>query len=179
VSGRRHGAAMLACLGLGAADVLVLNLAVLPHLDGGVAVPLPPLAVEPAARPLSGEVQLGAISVVHSAPVVEQPAQPAPHLVIEFRKSSHRVERRARKLLAAEVPVIAAASSVVVVGHSDPSGPADLNERLSAERASAVARFLREQGLDSQRLRVEFRGAREPCADCEQRRVEIYLGGEP
>jgi outer membrane protein OmpA-like peptidoglycan-associated protein len=178
VTGRRRGAAMLACLGFGAADLLVLNLAVLPRLEGGVAAPLAPLAVDPAAAP-RGEVELGAVSVVHAAVVESLPVRPAPHLTLHFRKSSHRVERQAKKRLAAELAAIAAAPGIVVVGHSDPSGPADLNERLSAERASAVARYLREQGIAAERIRVDFRGAREPTESREQRRVEIYLGGEP
>jgi outer membrane protein OmpA-like peptidoglycan-associated protein len=169
---------MLALLGLGTADLAVLNLAVLPHLESVAAVA--PLALEPASAYPQGEVRLGTVSVLHAPPAVAQlPARAAPQLTLQFRKSSHRVERRARKQLDAELAELAAAPSIVVVGHADPSGPVDLNERLSAERASAVARYLRGQGIEAARIRVDFRGAREPC-DCEAaRRVEIFLGGEP
>jgi outer membrane protein OmpA-like peptidoglycan-associated protein len=178
VIGRLRGAAMLACLGLGVADLAVLNLAVLPALDLGGSTSTPALALEPVHR--HGDVQLGTVSLVHAAPVVEAPPAPAePYLTLSFRKASHRVERQARKLLDVELAALASAPRLVVIGHSDPSGPVELNERLSAERASAVARYLRQQGIAAERLQVEFRGAREPREGVEPRRVDIFVGGSP
>lgn len=50
---------------------------------------------------------------------------------------------------------------VVLVGHTDVRGGAELNMRLSLERAEAVAKFLREQGINA-RIETIGKGASEP-----------------
>jgi outer membrane protein OmpA-like peptidoglycan-associated protein len=183
---RRVG--LLTCLGLGAADLLVLNLGVMPHVESGEPIawfsPLPdPLAARAFASAAS-DVNVGAVSIVERAPepsveAIQLPAQPEPSMVISFKSSSHRVDRRSRKRLVAELARLAVAPSIVIVGHADPSGPDEFNDRLSAARAAAVARYLRTLGVSHSRVQLDFRGAREPRADGESRRVEIYLGGAP
>ena len=50
---------------------------------------------------------------------------------------------------------------IVLVGHTDPRGPDDVNLRLSFERAKAVDAALRARGYTGQ-IKVEGRGKREP-----------------
>jgi len=71
---------------------------------------------------------------------------------------------------------------VEVAGHTDSIGSDEVNQRLSEQRAGAVAQYLSAQGVDQQRLITVGGGKRYPVAsnDTEQgraanRRVEITL----
>lgn len=70
----------------------------------------------------------------------------------------------------------------VAIGHTDSTGGADLNQRLSNERAYAVTNYLAQRGVQSSHLRAEGRGPNAPIADnstpagrAMNRRVELYL----
>ncbi len=77
-------------------------------------------------------------------------------------------------------------TEVLVVGHTDATGPDEYNQRLSERRAMAVADYLSSNtGVDRFRLRTEGRGEREPRADNSteagrqlNRRVEVYVRPE-
>jgi OOP family OmpA-OmpF porin len=86
--------------------------------------------------------------------------------------------------------------SVRVVGHSDPTGPAAMNERLSKRRAESVKQYLVSHGIDAKRIQTEGKGGAQPLPktrDCDalprmdkiicyapDRRVEIQVvGGKP
>ena len=71
---------------------------------------------------------------------------------------------------------------VEVAGHTDNIGSEEVNQRLSEQRAAAVAQYLAAQGVDQQRLITVGGGKRYPIAsnDTEagraaNRRVEITL----
>jgi outer membrane protein OmpA-like peptidoglycan-associated protein len=71
---------------------------------------------------------------------------------------------------------------VHVVGHTDSTGSAEYNQRLSERRASSVASYLESRGVDPSRVRYEGRGESEPrdtnateAGRQLNRRVEIYL----
>lgn len=73
-------------------------------------------------------------------------------------------------------------SVVHVVGHTDSSGSAEYNQRLSKQRAQSVAQFLERQGVPYERLRTEGRGENEPrdtnateAGRQLNRRVEVYV----
>lgn len=73
-----------------------------------------------------------------------------------------------------------------VVGHSDSAGDDELNEKLSLERAQAVANVLMLGGVSRQRLQLSTMGENEPRADNAtetgrdlNRRVEIVLTPYP
>lgn len=87
-----------------------------------------------------------------------------------------RLRRAARSL--AENP----SSYIDIVGHTDSTGPADYNQRLSERRASAVANILLRNGVQPQRVRAYGRGESEPIASnatpegrARNRRVEIII----
>ena len=86
-------------------------------------------------------------------------------------------------------------TAIEVIGHTDPEGKADYNQKLSERRAETVKRALSESGLDSNVISAQGRGKQELLIkDCRQRfpknakarqecdqpnrRVEIILHGE-
>ena len=71
---------------------------------------------------------------------------------------------------------------VEVVGHTDSVGSDAVNQRLSEERANAVAQYLTAQGVQRERMETMGAGKRYPIADnstdagrAQNRRVEIRL----
>ncbi|MEJ7929526.1 OmpA family protein [Ramlibacter sp. AN1015] len=74
-------------------------------------------------------------------------------------------------------------TEVRIIGHTDSTGPDDLNERLSLQRAQSTRDYLSARGVDPRQVVIAGRGEREPIADnttdagrAKNRRVEIYLG---
>ncbi len=72
--------------------------------------------------------------------------------------------------------------NVRVEGHTDSTGSAEFNLRLSRERASSVANLLSTQGVDASRIQTEGYGMERPVADNstasgrqKNRRVEIII----
>ncbi len=71
---------------------------------------------------------------------------------------------------------------VDIIGHTDSTGAADYNQRLSVNRANSVARYLESQQVLSQRILTEGMGQNSPIASNDtpegralNRRVEIRL----
>jgi outer membrane protein OmpA-like peptidoglycan-associated protein len=69
-----------------------------------------------------------------------------------------------------------------IVGHTDSTGSAATNQRLSQDRARSVANYLASKGIDPSRLSQDGRGPAEPIADnsteagrAQNRRVEIFV----
>lgn len=95
----------------------------------------------------------------------------------EFRSSAHpRLDR---------VVALARAcrdSHVVITGHTDATGNEVLNQRLSLQRANAVADYIAKGGIDHTRLKAKGVGSAVPIADDAtrygrslNRRIEIVL----
>ena len=73
-------------------------------------------------------------------------------------------------------------TTVQVLGHTDSTGSADYNQRLSERRANAVADVLMEGGVPFSRIRTIGRGEDQPVASnlteegkAQNRRVEIVI----
>ncbi len=73
-------------------------------------------------------------------------------------------------------------TSIKVSGHTDSTGGAELNQRLSEQRAESVASYLSGQGVARARMQVYGYGPRYPIADnrsesgkASNRRVEIDI----
>lgn len=73
---------------------------------------------------------------------------------------------------------------VIAVGHTDSTGPAAYNEKLSMARAEAVKAYLVSKGIESNRVYTEGKGEASPVADnmtregrAKNRRVEIEVVG--
>ncbi|QJP11486.1 OmpA family protein [Pseudomonas multiresinivorans] len=59
-----------------------------------------------------------------------------------------------------------AIESIEVVGHADPIGNAQANQRLSLQRAESVRRVLLELGVQSDLVQASGRGSSEPVVQC-------------
>jgi outer membrane protein OmpA-like peptidoglycan-associated protein len=71
---------------------------------------------------------------------------------------------------------------LTITGHTDELGSPTYNQRLSEQRAAAVADFLEHRGVSRERLHVRGAGASEPIADNStaygrerNRRIELEL----
>jgi len=77
-------------------------------------------------------------------------------------------------------------SGITIVGHTDDVGSAEFNQRLSQQRADAVAYYLEDRGVSRDRIRTEGRGEAEPRASNASeagrqlnRRVEMIVQPDP
>ena len=73
---------------------------------------------------------------------------------------------------------------IIAVGHTDSTGSAGLNQRLSVARAEAVKKFLTSKGIETNRVYTEGKGFTQPVADnktsegrAKNRRVEVEVVG--
>jgi OOP family OmpA-OmpF porin len=82
---------------------------------------------------------------------------------------------------------------ILITGHTDPTGPSEVNERLSLQRAESVKRYLVSKGLSAEKIEAEGMGSSMPMVtdkDCSKlsrgqkiacyqldRRVEIEVTG--
>jgi len=73
-------------------------------------------------------------------------------------------------------------TEIRIVGHTDSTGSAAINNPLSMDRANSARDYLAARGVDSRRISTEGRGSREPIADngnesgrARNRRIEIFL----
>jgi len=74
--------------------------------------------------------------------------------------------------------------TIIATGHTDSTGPAAYNQGLSERRANAVKTYLVNQGVPTDRVYVEGKGATQPIASnatregrAQNRRVEIEVIG--
>jgi outer membrane protein OmpA-like peptidoglycan-associated protein len=205
---RQRRALMAACLVFGVADLVFIDLVVLPRVVGDVGsrrndAPLPtspaadrggggrsvgPLPTSPAADRGGGGRSVRAPVVVEMA-VAPLPPAPTLALTIHFNTGESSLSARAVEAVEALAGKVAGQPgwSLLVQGHADARGDAALNERLSHERAGMVAERLGALGLGEGRVRVAAFGATRPLAEGEapaalrrNRRVEILIvRGEP
>jgi OOP family OmpA-OmpF porin len=73
---------------------------------------------------------------------------------------------------------------IIAVGHTDSTGAAGYNQRLSVARAEAVKNFLVSKGIERNRVYTEGKGQSQPVADnrtregrAKNRRVEVEVVG--
>lgn len=73
-------------------------------------------------------------------------------------------------------------TDVTIYGHTDNTGTREVNERISLERAKAVANYLTGQGVNRSRITTEGLAFDQPVADnstaegrAKNRRVEIFI----
>lgn len=73
-------------------------------------------------------------------------------------------------------------TDITIYGHTDNTGTAEVNERISAQRANAVSSYLQSCGMAAKRMKAAGKSYNEPVADngtvegrARNRRVEIYV----
>lgn len=103
---------------------------------------------------------------------------------VSFEVGSAQLSAPAEQALSSLIAPLADFTSLLVSvhGHTDNTGPAEVNRRLSAQRAQAVARRLQAAGVPARHLLAVGHGAEQPIADNESpegrernRRVELLL----
>lgn len=104
---------------------------------------------------------------------------------VQFQLNSGELTGESRSVLdrvATSLKARADIESIQVVGHTDSTGAADYNQRLSEHRAKAVADYLVSQGVDGKTLSSQGMGENDPVADnatsegrAKNRRVELKL----
>ena len=74
------------------------------------------------------------------------------------------------------------AATVSIIGHTDSTGGANVNDPLSVDRAARTRDYLSQRGISPNRIMIDGRGEREPIASndsdsgrARNRRVEIYV----
>ncbi len=106
---------------------------------------------------------------------------------VPFAFGSAQLPARAERVLDALAKALVRNPDVriTLIGHTDESGPAPYNRRLSLSRARAVEDYLKRQGVAEQRLSSQGMGKdaplpneREPNA-ARQRRVEVVIESIP
>ncbi len=196
-----------ASLGLGAVDLLWLNLVLGPQvlapatpvLSAPPPPPIPevvevrvaaPTAPPPAAPALAvvdtatpAEPPAPALAAVDTAIPAEPPATAlAPAERVYFATQSAALGKSAQTTLASIVRRAGAAGTIVLEGHADRRGSEALNFRLSRERALAVQAYLERLGIEGSRIQIGFVGkaAAESSGPLwRDRRVEIQIIGGP
>lgn len=73
-------------------------------------------------------------------------------------------------------------TDITIYGHTDNTGTAAVNEKVSQQRADAVATYLQECGMNKTRITAEGKSFNMPVADnataegrAQNRRVEVYV----
>jgi outer membrane protein OmpA-like peptidoglycan-associated protein len=139
------------------------------------------LSVEPVSPNATSSTQ--AMAAPATIGVTATPdVKPSLSLLIQFDLNSARVKPESQQALANLATALKSsellASKFAVEGHTDATGRADSNQRLSQLRADAVRDLLASQGIALQRLQASGKGASElanktdPGA-AENRRVKI------
>lgn len=102
-------------------------------------------------------------------------------ILFERGSSELTPQSRHRLLALAEIARHCPAGSLAVQGHTDTTGPAALNQRLSQQRAEAVVAVLAQAGVPAERLQPQGLGAsrplalgNDPAAQALNRRIEFH-----
>ncbi|MEZ4444168.1 MAG: OmpA family protein [Polyangiaceae bacterium] len=107
---------------------------------------------------------------------------------VQFRTGSAEIDERSHSILNQVALVMKANKNIErvrVEGHTDDTGPRDVNMRLSKARAESVRRYLIYRGVASNRLHAEGYGPDQPLMDdttdearAKNRRVEFIVEQE-
>jgi OOP family OmpA-OmpF porin len=149
--------------------------------DGAIvpkAAPAPAPAPAPAAAP-----KPAAAAPAAAAPAATKVTYAA-DAFFDFDKAVLKPEGKAKlDDLAGKVKGINL-EVVIAVGHTDSTGAAAYNQKLSVRRAEAVKAYLVSKGIESNRIYTEGKGLTQPVADnatregrAKNRRVEIEVVG--
>jgi outer membrane protein OmpA-like peptidoglycan-associated protein len=100
----------------------------------------------------------------------------------DFDKSELKDESRSELERIAEFLQSNPAVKVEIGGHTDDQGAADYNDKLSADRANAVKKYLTDNGIPAARITTKGYGKRQPLiqgtddeARAQNRRVEMVI----
>lgn len=138
-------------------------------------------------RPELGIVECGEKAAVAEAPAPEPaPPPPAPRpetitldakALFGFDKATLRPEARAKlDELARRITQQTKVHDISITGHADRIGSTDYNQRLSEERAQAVADYLQSStDLRESKFQVRGVGESEPVVACEEQQGDALI----
>ncbi|WP_137920450.1 outer membrane protein OmpA [Hydrogenophaga sp. 2FB] len=149
----------------------------------GAIVPVAAPAPAPAAAPAPAPAAAAPAPAPAPAPVASKVTYAA-DAFFDFDKAVLKPEGKAKlDDLAGKVSGIAL-EVVIAVGHTDSTGAAGYNQKLSNRRAEAVKAYLVSKGIESNRIYTEGKGLTQPVADnktkegrAKNRRVEVEVVG--
>jgi OOP family OmpA-OmpF porin len=150
--------------------------------DGAIVPVAAPAAPAPAPAPAAAPAPARAPAPA-PAPVASKVTYAA-DAFFDFDKAVLKPEGKAKlDDLAGKVSGIAL-EVVIAVGHTDSTGAAGYNQKLSNRRAEAVKAYLVSKGIESNRIYTEGKGLTQPVADnktkegrAKNRRVEVEVVG--
>jgi outer membrane protein OmpA-like peptidoglycan-associated protein len=166
-------------IGLGALDLVWLNLALAPAI-----IERPRIAAHTAPEPSEPPAAPNAVATLPPPAGIEAPApsaRPAGGRVY-FASMSTALDPAARSALRGILARSGPGSTVVLEGHADYRGTEAFNLSLSKQRALVVGNYLERLGLPRTRLRIGFVGEANAVGTAElwrDRRVEIQIIGGP
>ena len=162
-----------------------------PAVPAVPAVPVVAAGIEPSSQPaapaapppseVAPEEAAPAAASAETAPANLAPPE-LPHLL--FARNTSWLSPAARETLAQLAMTLAEdpGRRVLLSGHSDTSGPEELNRALSLERAQKCEHWLKDHGVDPARMETQGFGSARPLdgdgsleAQAHNRRVEIDL----
>lgn len=195
-----HSQALFAFLGLGIANLAALNHWALPGTftetevnsatDAQAVSILRPTPVPEPVQPTAAHVNslpsaagpeptpAAAVTAEASPPAAQVATATSASAVVEFQRGTWWIGRRGRNVLRDSLAQLPRGQVVIEIdGHADAAGPRGLNQRISEERAQAVAALLEHSGLTAAQIEVRAFGERKPRKLGSNRRVEIRIRG--
>jgi outer membrane protein OmpA-like peptidoglycan-associated protein len=172
-------------LGLGGADLAILNLWILPALL--TVTDISPSRQPVESRPMHVEqFKVTQQAKLEAAAAVASEANTAPRptaaestrVRVLFSSGNWWIGPHGRGALTGVLVKISESDRPIeVIGHADSPGSRSVNQRVSELRARAVANLLIEEGVAESRIHVRGVGEDQPSRDGRDRQVEIWLGG--
>lgn len=140
-----------------------------------VATPAPVAKAAPAPAPAPAP---------KAAPAAPAKVTYAADAFFDFDKAVLKPEGKARLDSLVEKLAMVDLEVLVAVGHTDATGAASYNQKLSERRAAAVKAYLVSKGVDAKRIYTEGKGETSPMATnstragrAKNRRVEVEVVG--
>ncbi|HOJ66633.1 MAG TPA: OmpA family protein, partial [Paludibacteraceae bacterium] len=104
-------------------------------------------------------------------------------ILFETNKSTLNAASKDALTKFAQIMIQNPTMDIAIIGHTDNTGSLEVNQKLSQERAQAVANFLKSQGVPASQIKdVIGKNFSEPVADnstaagrAANRRVEVYM----
>ena len=167
------------------------------NCDGAIKPPAP--APAPAPAPRVAPPPPPPVVVAPPAPVAAPATPPAPppppapvsekvtfsaDAFFDFDKSVLKPDAQAKLTDLVDKTKGISLEVIIAVGHTDTTGTAAYNQKLSIARAEAVKKFLTSKGVENNRVYTEGKGFTQPIADnktdegrAKNRRVEVEVVG--
>lgn len=135
-----------------------------------------PVYYEPTPQP-APPVKEEPKQVQEPAPVKQEKVSMTENIFFAINSSKIRTSEEQKIGRLAEFMKNHADCKVTICGYADKqTGNADINERLSKERAEAVGAMLKDKGIDSQRITIDHKGDTvQPFNTMEENRVSICI----